>query len=85
VGLPYGVLTGPDSLLRHVRVDGAQMERHLYLILPPRAETSPAAAAFAAGMLALHSNAPSPASERDGDDGRTEGLAGGGAGLRLPR
>ena len=30
------------------------MDRHLYLILPPRAETSPAAAAFAAGMLAVH-------------------------------
>ena len=70
VGLPYSVLTGPDSLLRHLRVDGAQMERHLYLILPPRAETSPAAAAFAAGMLARHS---------------TEGLAGGGTRLRMPR
>ena len=70
-------------LLRHLRVDGAQMERHLYLILPPHPETSPAAAAFAAGMLALRSDAPAPASERD-DDGRTGGLAGGGTGLRLP-
>ena len=39
--------------LRHVPVDGVQFERHLYLILPPRAETSPAAAAFAAGIPAL--------------------------------
>jgi len=65
-GLRYGVLTGPDSPLRHLHVDGAQMERHLYLILPPRTETTPAAAAFAAGMLALRSGAPAPA----GGDGR---------------
>jgi DNA-binding transcriptional LysR family regulator len=58
VGLQYRVLTDADSPLRHLRVDGAQMDRHLYLILPPHAETSPVAAAFAAGMLALHVSAP---------------------------
>jgi DNA-binding transcriptional LysR family regulator len=53
-GLQYKILTDPDSPLRHVRVEGVQLDRHLYLILPPHAETSPAAAAFAAGMLAQH-------------------------------
>jgi hypothetical protein len=33
------------------RIDGGT-ERHLYLIMPPRAETSPVAAAFADAVLA---------------------------------
>ena len=51
--------------LRHVQVDGVQLERHLYLILPPRAETSPAAAAFAAGILAQRGDHDDATTERD--------------------
>jgi len=46
VGMPH------DEQLRHLTVDGVRLERHLHLILPPQAETSPAAAAFADAILA---------------------------------
>ena len=54
VGLRYPVLTGPDSVLRLIPVAGAQLERHLYLMLPPAGETSPAAGRFADQLLRLH-------------------------------
>jgi DNA-binding transcriptional LysR family regulator len=56
-GLRYELLTGPGSLLSRINVDGVQLERRLYLILPPPAETSPAAATFAATVLAHHAPA----------------------------
>ena len=54
VGLPYPVLTGPDSVLRLIPVEGARLERHIYLMLPAVGETSPAARRFADQLLRLH-------------------------------
>jgi DNA-binding transcriptional LysR family regulator len=53
VGLPYPALTRPDSVLRLVRVADVHLERHIHLILPPVAETSPLATAFAALMAKM--------------------------------
>jgi DNA-binding transcriptional LysR family regulator len=54
VGLPYPVLTGPDSVLRLIPVAGVRLERHIYLMLPAVGETSPAARRFADQLLRLH-------------------------------
>ena len=53
VGLPYPVLTAPDSVLRLIAVEGARLERHIYLILPSVGETSPAARRFADQLLRI--------------------------------
>jgi DNA-binding transcriptional LysR family regulator len=53
VGLPYPVLTAPDSDLRLIAVEGVRLERHLYLILPSAGETSPAARRFADQLLSI--------------------------------
>src|SRR5260370_28693659 len=53
VGLQYPVLTAPDSVLRLVAVEGVHLERHIYLILPPAGETSPAAQRFADQLLRI--------------------------------
>jgi DNA-binding transcriptional LysR family regulator len=50
-GLRYPVLTAPGSVLRFVMVGGVRLERHLYLMLPSAAETSPAARRFADHLL----------------------------------
>jgi DNA-binding transcriptional LysR family regulator len=55
VGLPYPVLTAPDSDLRLIAVERVRLERHLYLILPSAGETSPAARRFADQLLRNHS------------------------------
>jgi DNA-binding transcriptional LysR family regulator len=54
VGLPYPVLTGPDSVLRLIPVEGVRLERHIYLMLPAVGETSPAARRLADQLLRLH-------------------------------
>ena len=54
VGLPYPALTAPDSVLRLVPVEGARLERHIYLMLPSAGETSPAARRFADQLLRIH-------------------------------
>jgi len=54
VGLRYPVLTAPGSVLRLIPVEGARLERHINLILPPVGETSPAARRFADQLLRLH-------------------------------
>jgi len=69
VGLPYPVLTGPDSELRFVPVAGTRLERHIHLIQPPPDETSPATAAFAALVTRLHSYSPDPDMSRQVDSG----------------
>jgi DNA-binding transcriptional LysR family regulator len=51
VGLQYPVLTAADSMLRLIAVDGVRLERHIYLMLPPAGETSPAAQRFADHVL----------------------------------
>jgi DNA-binding transcriptional LysR family regulator len=51
VGLPFAGLGRPGGPLRQVQVEGVAMERHLYLILPPKADTSPVAARFADAIL----------------------------------
>src|SRR3954469_11412391 len=51
VGLPYPVLTAPDSVLRLIPVEGVRLERHIYLMLPSAGETSPAARRFADHLL----------------------------------
>jgi DNA-binding transcriptional LysR family regulator len=53
-GLRYPALTAPDSVLRLIPVDGARLERHIYLILPAAGETSPAARRFADQLLRIH-------------------------------
>jgi DNA-binding transcriptional LysR family regulator len=57
-GLQYPVLTAPDSVLRFVAVDGVRLERHVYLMLPSVAETSPAAQRFADQVLRMPRPAP---------------------------
>jgi len=47
------VLTAPDSVLRHIAVEGVRLESHLYLILPSAGETSPAARRFADQLLRI--------------------------------
>src|ERR1700759_4583544 len=42
-GLRYPVLTAPGSVLRLIPVQGARLERHIYLMLPAAGEASPAA------------------------------------------
>jgi DNA-binding transcriptional LysR family regulator len=54
IGLQYPVLTAPDSVLRLVPVEGARLERHIYLMLPSAGETSPAARRFADQLLRIH-------------------------------
>jgi DNA-binding transcriptional LysR family regulator len=54
VGLPYPVLTAPDSVLRLIPVEGVRLERHIYLMLPSAGETSPAARRFADQLLRIH-------------------------------
>ena len=54
VGLRYPALTAPDSNLRLIPVQGARLERHIYLILPSVGETSPAARRFADQLLRIH-------------------------------
>lgn len=54
IGLRYPVLTAPDSVLRFIPVEGVRLERHIYLILPPAGETSPAARRFAEQLLRIH-------------------------------
>jgi DNA-binding transcriptional LysR family regulator len=54
VGLQYPVLTAPDSVLRLIAVEGAHLERHIYLMLPSAGETSPAARQFADQLLRIH-------------------------------
>jgi DNA-binding transcriptional LysR family regulator len=54
VGLQYPVLTAPDSVLRLIAVEGARLERHIYLMLPSAGETSPAARRFADQLLRIH-------------------------------
>jgi DNA-binding transcriptional LysR family regulator len=54
VGLPYPVLTAPDSVLRLIDVVGLRLERHIYLMLPSVGETSPAARRFADQLMRLH-------------------------------
>ena len=54
VGLPYPVLTAPDSVLRLIAVEGVRLERHLYLIFPSVGESSPAARRFADLLLRIH-------------------------------
>jgi DNA-binding transcriptional LysR family regulator len=54
-GLQYPVLTAPDSVLRHIAVEGVRLESHLYLILPSAGETSPAARRFAGQLLRIRS------------------------------
>jgi len=39
VGLPYPVLTAPDSVLRLIAVEGVRPERHIHLMLPSVGET----------------------------------------------
>src|SRR5258705_12202909 len=41
-GLQYPVLTAPDSVLRLIAVEGARLERHIYLILPSAGGNRPA-------------------------------------------
>jgi DNA-binding transcriptional LysR family regulator len=53
VGLPYPVLTAPDSVLRLIAVEGVRLERHIYLMLPSAGETSPAARRFADQLLRI--------------------------------
>jgi DNA-binding transcriptional LysR family regulator len=53
IGLPYASLTRPDGPLRLIPVADANLERHIHLILPPTAETSPAAEAFVALMTRM--------------------------------
>jgi DNA-binding transcriptional LysR family regulator len=53
-GLRYPVLTGPDSVLRLIAVEGVRLERHIYLMLPAVGETSPAARRFADQLLRTH-------------------------------
>jgi DNA-binding transcriptional LysR family regulator len=55
VGLQYPVLTAPDSVLRLIAVEGARLERHIYLMLPSAGETSPAALRFADQLLRIRS------------------------------
>jgi len=56
----------PGGPLRQVEVEGVAMARHLYLILPPKAETSPVAARFADAVRAGLSPAPdAPRQRRD--------------------
>jgi DNA-binding transcriptional LysR family regulator len=52
-GLQYPVLTARDSVLRLIAVPGVPLERHIYLILPPAGETSPAAQRFADQLLRI--------------------------------
>jgi DNA-binding transcriptional LysR family regulator len=54
VGLPYPALTAPDSILQLIAVEGARLERHIYLILPSVGETSPATQRFADQLLRNH-------------------------------
>ena len=54
VGLRYPVLTGPESVLRLIAVEGVRLERHIYLILPLAGEISPAARRFADQLLRIH-------------------------------
>ena len=54
VGLRYPVLTAPDSVLRLIPVEGARLERYIYLIMPSVGETSPAARRFADQLLRVH-------------------------------
>ena len=54
VGLRYPVLTGPESVLRLIAVEGVRLERHIYLILPSVGEISPAARRFADQLLRIH-------------------------------
>ena len=48
------MLTGPDSVLRLIAVEGVRLERHIYLMLPSAGETSPAARRFADQLLRIH-------------------------------
>ena len=54
VGLRYPVLTAPGSVLRLIPVEGARLERYIYLIMPSVGETSPAARRFADQLLRVH-------------------------------
>jgi len=53
-GLPYPVLTAPGNVLRLVPVKGVRLERHIYLMLPPVGETSPAAERFGDLLRRVH-------------------------------
>jgi hypothetical protein len=48
------VQTAPGTVLRHIAVEGVRLERHLCLMLPAVAETSPAAQRFADHLLRIH-------------------------------
>ena len=47
-------LTAPGSVLRLIPVEGARLERYIYLIMPSAGETSPAARRFADQLLRVH-------------------------------
>jgi hypothetical protein len=47
------VLTAPDSALRFIAVADVRLERHIYLMLPSPAETSPAAQRFADQLMGI--------------------------------
>jgi DNA-binding transcriptional LysR family regulator len=53
-GLHYPALTAPGSALRLIAVQGVRLERHIYLMLPPAGETSPAARRFADQLPRTH-------------------------------
>ena len=53
-GLQYPVLTAPDSVLRLIPVQGARLDRHIYLMLPSLGETTTAARRFADLLLHIH-------------------------------
>jgi DNA-binding transcriptional LysR family regulator len=51
-GLPNPLMAGRAGVLRRVPVTGVHLDRQMFLILPPAAETSPVAVAFAADITA---------------------------------